>query len=1125
MKLLKWTIGKKMFLMGFGIVLALGALAGMFYYTTDTIQKGTDISALRNQQLELLNNVEQSVLTLILAAMDSIIDKNDGTISEERMQIINEQITFVQANLDNLEALADTDEEVLLANEIRETFPKLQADIQETLVTLIEESAGELQQIQQDFIDIDDTLDIYGDQIEEDLGALAVSVHQEQIDATNLALLRTRQVAVLDKFLRAHATLMLEAMDVIIDKDSGTIAEDRIQKIQASITFVQANLKQLEELADTEIETAAAAAIRDAFPKLAIGIQEDLVRLVEESAGQLQQIQQDFIRIDDSLDIYGDQIEEDLQTLVVSVRQEQTDAANLALLRNQQMVLLNSFLRTHATLMLETMDSIIDKDAGDIAHARMENITASIDFIQTNLNELEALADTDEEKAAAANIRENFPQLVTAIQNDLVRFIKQFASDEDFERIDDTLDNYGDQIEENLATIFTSVQQEQVEATELSLLRNQQMDVLTRINEAHSNLMLAAMDSIIDKDEGTILDSRRQTIATNIQFVNESLDTLTELADTEQERLAVQSIREMFPKLVAGIQIDLVKLIEDSILKARQIEADFVRIDDELDKHGDLIEENLGIIFASVQQKQVEASQLSLLRNRQMDALNALTQAHSNVMLAAMDSIIDKDEGQINAERAETIDSELEFMRSSLENLPEIADTETEQAAATRIQETFPLLAEGIQVDLTQLIEESVVLARQIEADFVKIDDDLDLYGDKIQFDLEQIVASVQAEQKEAEQALLAVIEEIAQIGAIIILAALVILILVFTLFSRSITNPLVHGADVATRLANGDLAVKVDVRGRDETAQLLGAMDHMVDKLQEIVSAVKSGAMNVASGSQEMAQGASEQAAAGEEASSSMEEMAANIRQNSDNALQTEKIAVSAAANAREGGEAVAETVTAMKDIAQRISIIEEIARQTHMLSLNATIEAAKAQDYGKGFAVVAAEVRALAERSRTAANEINTLAGSSVTTAVHAGELLTKVVPDIQKTAELVQEISAASREQNTGAAQINKAIQQLDNVIQQNASVSEELAAQAEQLQSSIDFFSTGNDAYRRRATTDQLDEKVAHIERTEETKTAQSGSKTVPPGGHSIDLRKNDQPGNPQGDERDSEFERY
>jgi methyl-accepting chemotaxis protein len=273
---------------------------------------------------------------------------------------------------------------------------------------------------------------------------------------------------------------------------------------------------------------------------------------------------------------------------------------------------------------------------------------------------------------------------------------------------------------------------------------------------------------------------------------------------------------------------------------------------------------------------------------------------------------------------------------------------------------------------------------------------------------------------------------------------------------------------DLAGKIAKGDLAVEVNILS--EKDDLGKALQNMVGKLEEIVAEVRSAADNVASGSQEMgssseemSQGATEQAAAAEEASSSMEQMVSNIRQNADNATQTEKIALKSAEDAREGGKAVSETVKAMKEIAEKISIIEEIARQTDLLALNAAIEAARAGEHGKGFAVVASEVRKLAERSQTAAGEISKLSSSSVEVAEKAGDMLSKLVPDIQKTAELVQEIAAASNEQNTGAEQINKAIQQLDQVIQQNASASEELSStaeelssQAEQLQGTIGFF---------------------------------------------------------------------
>ncbi|MFZ5764400.1 MAG: methyl-accepting chemotaxis protein [Thermodesulfobacteriota bacterium] len=271
-----------------------------------------------------------------------------------------------------------------------------------------------------------------------------------------------------------------------------------------------------------------------------------------------------------------------------------------------------------------------------------------------------------------------------------------------------------------------------------------------------------------------------------------------------------------------------------------------------------------------------------------------------------------------------------------------------------------------------------------------------------------------------------------------------------------------------ARQVARGNLLV--ELKKRSDNDELMEALSSMVEKLREVVMEVQGAADNVAAGSQQlsataqhMSQGATEQAASAEEISSSMEEMAANIRQNTDNAMQTEKIAVKSATDAREGGKAVSETVGAMKQIASKISIIEEIARQTNLLALNAAIEAARAGEHGKGFAVVASEVRKLAERSQAAAGEISKLSTSSVAIAEQAGEMLGKMLPDIQRTAELVQEISAASREQDSGAEQINKAIQQLDQVIQQNAgaaeemaSTTEELSSQAEQLKSTIAFF---------------------------------------------------------------------
>ena len=425
---------------------------------------------------------------------------------------------------------------------------------------------------------------------------------------------------------------------------------------------------------------------------------------------------------------------------------------------------------------------------------------------------------------------------------------------------------------------------------------------------------------------------------------------------------------------------------------------------------------------------------------------------------------------------------------------------------------TFTDLADRMTVlnAASKNAEEQALIAAEGEKD-----------GTALQGTIKKMIASNQVSARLNAEGNLKIAAQTRVVMLFVLGLATIASILIGVLLSRSITGPLGQAVGLAGAISKGDLRVDIDSRSRarkDEVGVLSGALGEMMTSLRDIVVSITTSADNVSQGSQgisstaqELSQGATEQAAAAEEVSSSVEEMNATIRQNADNSAAAEGIARKSAGDAQTGGDSVTQTVTAMKEIAGKISIIEEIARQTNLLALNAAIEAARAGEAGKGFAVVASEVRKLAERAQSAAKEISELSGKSVAVAEEAGKLIRSVVPDIQRTAEVVQEISSASKEQSSGVDQIGKAVEQLDSIIQQNASASEELASmseelssQAEQLAQALTYFKLPEDMQEREKS---IEESTAHRHEVRVAHTRASGGETrALPQGRGSDARQ-------------------
>jgi len=411
-----------------------------------------------------------------------------------------------------------------------------------------------------------------------------------------------------------------------------------------------------------------------------------------------------------------------------------------------------------------------------------------------------------------------------------------------------------------------------------------------------------------------------------------------------------------------------------------------------------------------------------------------------------------------NQDRVEQTKSKLDSLKAEINSgfteVLGIMATEEKKIAIQDAQTTWSEFLTTVETDmLPAIMRGDRMTARQMATGVQE--QRYDRFNDQI----DSMVMMTGMENEELEANAVAVVKRTLLVAVTVSAAIFLIILLLIVTIGGSILNPVMQIATISKQISQGDLRaemLKNVFETKDEIGELSAATNKMVTDLSALIRRIREtaqktvmSAKQIAAGTAMMSQGSTEQAASAEEVSSSVEEMNATIRQNAENATQTEKIAQSSATDAIESGKAVSEAVVAMKDIASRISIIEEIARQTNLLALNAAIEAARAGEHGRGFAVVAAEVRRLAERSQTAAAEIGKLSAVTMVVAERAGKMLGQLVPDIQQTAALVQEISAASREQAGGTGQIGSAIEQLNNVIQQNAGASEQIASTAQEL----------------------------------------------------------------------------